>query len=256
VKTSTILLVIAASVLELSGCVATKYQTARRDTPAAVPLDLAIAQPPTDLALRTIIIYNGPGSWKREALWDEYVITVHNQGEQSLTITESTLVDFAGASRAPGAEPWALEKESQTLEQRYRRAGVAFARSALPRATIMGASAASGAVGGTFSVAAATAATASVVALPLYYVVVLSVNRSNKAAVLAEFTRRRLALPLTLAPGETRTGSLFFPMVPDPLSLSLQWSSGPAGGEVVLALAPLHGLHAEMPAPAAQRSQP
>jgi hypothetical protein len=255
-RTLSVLLVIAAAAIALSGCVARKYQPARKETAPPVLLNLAVAQPPIELALRSVIIYDGPGSWKREALWDEYVITAHNEGEQPLTIVAPALVDFAGASRAPGVDPWALEKESQTLEQRYRRAGVAFARSAVPRAMLMGASAASGAVGGVFSATAATAATASVVALPVYYVVVWSVNRSNKAAVLAEFNRRRLELPLTLAAGETRTGSLFFPMVPNPQSLNLQWSSRAAGGDVVFSLEPLRGLHAEMPAPGAEPHVP
>ena len=93
------------------------------------------------------------------------------------------------------------------------------------------------------SATAATVSAASVVALPVYYVVILSVNHSNKTAVTAEFTRRRLVLPLTLTPGELRTGSLFFPMAANPRSLSLQWLSGPARGDLVLSLETLHGLH-------------
>jgi len=242
-KTFGVLPVIVSGAIALAACVATKYEKAPQDTAPPVPLNLAAAQPPIELALRTVIVYNGPGSWKREALWDEYVVTIHNQNAQPLTITAAALVDFAGASHAPGVDPWALEKESQTLEQQYQRAGVAFARSAAPHALIIGAGAAAGATGGMLSAAAATAAAASVVALPVYYVVILGVNHSNKTAVTAEFTRRRLVLPLTLTPGELHTGSFFFPMAANPQSLDLQWSSGPARGELVLSLQPLHGLH-------------
>jgi hypothetical protein len=67
---------------------------------------------------------------------------------------------------------------------------------------------------------------------------------------MAEFTRRRLPLPLTLAPGETRTGSVFYPMVRDPRSLELYWSSETGNGQATLPLDFLHGLHV----PAAQAS--
>jgi hypothetical protein len=255
-KTSAVVLAMVSGAIALAGCVATKYEKAAQDTPPPVPLNLAAAQPPIELALRTVIVYNGPGSWKREALWDEYVVTIHNRAAQPLTISAAALIDFAGASHAPGVDPWTLENESQTLEQRYRRAGVDFARSAAPRALIMGASAAAGTGAGMLSAAAATAAAASVVALPVYYVVILSVNHSNKTAITAEFTRRRLVLPLTTAAGELHTGSFFFPMAPNPQSLNLLWSSGTSRGELMLSLEALHGLHATSAASVALQATP
>ena len=36
---------------------------------------------------------------------------------------------------------------------------------------------------------------------------------THKEEATTEFNRRRLMLPLALKPGETRTGSLYFPMV-------------------------------------------
>lgn len=242
-------IVIMAGAMALSGCLATKYQMAGKGIPPPVLLNLTGSQPPVDLALRSVIVYNGPGSWKRTALWDEYVVTIHNQGELPLTVSLAALLDFAGATRSPGVDPWVLEMESQTLEQRYRRAGVAFARSAAPRVALFGATAAGTAAGGTVSTATAAVAAVSVVVFPVYFVVVWTMNRSNKAAVSKEFTRRRLALPLTLAAGDTRTGSIFFPMVPNPQSLNLQWSSDPASGKIAISLEILHGLHTESPAP-------
>ncbi|HUL54336.1 MAG TPA: hypothetical protein VLT83_13100 [Opitutaceae bacterium] len=234
--------------LVLSGCVSTKYKMARQDTPPPVPLDLVAAQPPVEAVLNTVIIFQGPGSWKRAAFWDEYVVTLHNQGDQTLGVTSAALTDFAGVSRAPGIDPWALEKQSKTLEQKYRDAGVAFVRTAGPGVVILGAGV--GAVGtvGIFSASASGIAAGTLIALPVYYVAVWAINSNNKGAVAAEFNRRRLALPLTLAPGETRTGSLFFPMIPNPRSLSLRGSSGSADAEVVIPLESLNGLHVKTPA--------
>jgi hypothetical protein len=98
-----------------------------------------------------------------------------------------------------------------------------------------------------------SAAAASVVALPVYYVVMFGVNQSNKETVLSEFSRRHFVLPLMLAAGDMVSGSFFFPMTPDPQSLNLQWSSGPARNELVLSLQALRGLHA--PAPPAEALQ-
>ena len=235
----------------LSGCVSTKYKMASENTPPAVLLNLAATQPPLEVGLNMVIIYQGPGSWKRAAFWDEYVVTISNQGTQPLTITSAALADPVGTSHAPGADPWALEKESKTLEQKYRDAGLAFARSAAAGLVEVGAGA-TGAVAslGYMSAGVAAASTVVVVALPIYYLGVWATNSDNKTAIVAEFNRRRLAFPLTLAPGETRIGSLFFPMVPNPRSLGLRWSSGPTGGKVTLPLDSLKGLHVKAPAQA------
>src|SRR5271166_6506687 len=90
----------------------------------------------------TLISYGGPGSWKREALWDEYVVTLVNHGERPLTIDSATLADSAGTPYAPGSDPWALEKQSKKLEKQYRKNGQAFVRAAGPGVLIVGAGAA------------------------------------------------------------------------------------------------------------------
>ncbi len=252
IKTYIASLAIISVAITFAGCISPRYKLAPKSTPPVVPLNVVVAQPPVELVLNAVIIYKGPGSWKRQALWDEYVVTIRNQGEGPLTITAATLVDFAGVSLQPGVDPWALEKESQTLEQRYKKAGVAFARNALPGVLILGTGTAALMAIGPFAAGAAVAAAAvTVVALPVYYIVVLSVNHSNKSAVKAEFARRRLALPITFGPGETHTGSLFFPMVPNPQSLNAQWVTGPTGGEIKLSLEFLRGLHVPSPSPAA-----
>lgn len=233
--------------LLLSGCISSKYQKARKDTPPAAPLYLSAVQPPIEVIVNTVIVYQGPGSWKRAALWDEYVVTLHNQGGLPLTVSSAELTDYAGGKHAPGDRPWPLEQQSKTLEQKYRDAGLAFGRAATPVILFYGAGVSGVFAAGLYSTTAAGIAMATVVAVPVYYITVFAINSSNKAAITKEFNRRRLALPLTLAPGETRTGSLFFPMVPNPRSLSLRWSADTASAEVTIGLESLHGLHVVMP---------
>jgi hypothetical protein len=202
--------------------------------------------PPSALeaSLYAEISFGAPGSWKREAYWDEYVVTLSNESDHPLNVSSATLSDYAGVARPPGTDPWRLERESKTLEKRYRDAGVAFARMAAPRviATTAEPTVAAGVVG---SSGAATAAAVTAVAIPVYGAAILGINLHNRSGIKKEFDRRRLSFPLMLARGESRTGSLFFPMTPDPQALTLEWSSGAGNGVTALDLHFLEGLHVE-----------
>jgi hypothetical protein len=229
------------------GCVATKYKLARKNTAPAEPLNIAFPpSEPLQSTLAALITYGSPGSWKRTALWDEYVITLQNQGGHPLAIDFAMLAGSAGTIYAAGNDPWVVEKQSKLLEKQYRDRGEAFIRAAGPGVLIVGAGAAAAAATTAsvyVSAAAAGAVAATVVVLPVYYLSVVGINHHNKKAVMNEFARRRLPLPLTLAPGETRTGSLFYPMVRNPSSLELQWSTDTTGGKSALPLNFLKGLH-------------
>jgi hypothetical protein len=227
----------------MTACVSSKYKFAGKETPPPRTLSVHFPPAPLDANLASVITYGGPGSWKREAFWDEYVVELRNTGDQPLEIASATLVDFAGTSRSAGDDPWALEGESKTLEKKYRDAGIAFARVAAPRVLVTTAEPVVVSSAGLGAAGAAAAATATAVALPVYGLATLGRNRHYKAAIKAEFNRRRLPLPLSLAPGETRTGSLFFPMVPNPRSLNLDWSNESGKHDSALALDFLRGLH-------------
>jgi hypothetical protein len=244
----------ALSVL-LAGCVSTKYKMARVNTPPPVPLNLVTVQLPVDVALNTVIICQGPGSWKREALWDEYIVTITNQGAQPLNIASAALTDSTGTNHAPGADMRTLEKESLILEKKYRDAGVAFIRNSAPVAVTWGHGDPFVGMGAGFSWAGVALIAAGEV-LEVLAPYVRKTESLDQDDIAAEFKQRRLALPLPLAPGETRTGSLFFPMVPNPRALSLHWSNGASSGDLALALDSVHGLHVKEPAQAATAPRP
>jgi hypothetical protein len=226
-----------------TGCVSAKYKFAAKNTPPALTLDVHFPPAPLDANLTSVITDGGPGSWKREAFWDEYIVTLHNTGDRPLQLVAVRLVDFAGTPRPPGEDPWALERESKTLERKYKDAGVAFARVASPRILAATAEPVVVANAGIGAAGAATAATLTAVAVPVYGLATLGRNRHYRAKIKTEFDRRRVKFPLSLAPGETRTGSLFFPMVPNPCSLDLNWSDESASADAVLPLDFLKGLH-------------
>jgi hypothetical protein len=238
---SSLLFVAALSLV--AACVSPKYQRSDKSTPPVQPINVKFPTSTLDSSVYTEISDGGPGSWKRESFWDEYVVIMRNQGDQALNIASATLVDYAGAARSAGSDPWALERESKTLERRYQDAGITFSRMAAPRVIASAAEPTVVASAGIGAAGAATAATLTAVALPVYGVTVFGINMHNKAAIKKEFNRRRVALPLTLGPGETRTGSFFFPMVPNPQSLTVRWTGGAGDGETTLGLHFLQGLH-------------
>ena len=234
---------LAVALCMASACVSPKYKRADKDTPPVQPLDVKFPSSMLDTSLYAVISDGGPGSWKRAAFWDEYVVSMHNGGAQVLTIDGATVTDYAGAPRSAGTDPWALERESKTLEKRYRETGIAFARIAAPRVIASAAEPGIVASAGVGASGAAAAATATAVAVPVYGATVFGINMHNKAAIKKEFNRRRLPLPLTLGPGETRTGSFFFPMIPNPQALTIRWGGSAGEGDTSLELNFLEGLH-------------
>jgi hypothetical protein len=244
------LTLVAALLSGLCGCVATKYQLAgHRTAPAAMLNRPFPSSGSLEANLLTLVTYHGPGSWKREALWDEYVVALHNGSERPIAVGSATLTDSGGTVVAAGSDPWVLEKQSRALEKRYRTGGEAFARAAGPGALIVGAGAAAAAAtttAGAWTFVAPAAVGASLAALtilPVYYGTVVIIDHHNKHRVMTEFTRRRLPLPLTLAPGETRVGSLFYPMILSPGALVLHCSTESGSPETALPLDFLSGLH-------------
>ncbi len=233
---------LACAACLLTGCVTSdKYKLAKKDTPPATMLTWTVSTPPAELTLETLIVIKGPGSWKYDARWDEYMVKVTNHGASPLRIDSASLVDVLGELQFPGDDPWKLEKLSYTNWDKYGKAGVTL----LAGYGIAGVYATAALyVGLSGSVAAADA---MILALPVLLVAdvagVAIIDHNRKEQVQQEFARRRLALPFTVAPGATARGSLFFPMTPGPQRLTLKGKVGDAPLEIVLELKPLAGLH-------------
>lgn len=263
-------LIIAA--LTLTGCVSRGYKLADKNAPPPVALNLssapvaAVAPEPADAnaatsaapaeaVVRTVIVYQGPGSWKREAYWDEYVVTVTNRGEAPLIVNGATLLALNGESTLPGEDPWKLERIGKTWWQ--SNAGdqtktylLLGGGTVAGFGTVVASVFAGGGIFAPLTGGAAVAAgvgTAAVVALPLVAVGSVGLNIHRKHQVEAEFKRRRLVLPLTLAPGQSIDGSLFFRATPSPSELRLHTGAPDETRNVTVSLAPLASLHLRMP---------
>ena len=227
-------------------------------------LHLIATQPPIEAVVHAVIVEKGPGAWKEEAWWDEYVVTIANHGDAPLRVDSATLLDFEGQASTPGDDPWNLERLSKKWWQTNsaRNVGHAFALGVgaygvVGVAFYSGIAATSSLTGG--AAAATGVATAFVVAVPVVVVGTLVINNNHKHKIETEFSRRRLALPATIAPGGVVQGSLFFRLSPGPQRLVLHYRTDGQPRGLAIELKPLAALHFKKrvystpPAPAAVR---
>lgn len=241
--------------LAFTGCVSSRYKLAPQTTPPAVALNLGATQSSVETLVNTVIVYQGPGSWKREAHWDEYVLTIANRGDGPLVVDSLALTGLAGREVTTGTNPWALEKQSRTLEQQ----GFGLAKDAAVQigggVATVAAGAAAGAgtftllYGSAWGAGAAGAVIVGAVAVPAFIGGSVYVNIARRHEIEGEFQRRRLALPVTLIPGQVLQGSVFFPVTPGPRQLVLRGREGRDAREVTIDLAPLSALHLKARAP-------
>lgn len=236
VAVTTLLLLLLAQ----TGCVtARKYRMTGEQAKPAAGLNYTAEATGLKLVLASVIVRDGPGSWKQRALWDEYVVGLTNAGAAPLTVESAALVDLLGEPQAPGADPWRLERLSETNWRKYGPVGQFVlgvgAYAGVAELSAVGYGVTGGVLSGVFFIMPAV--------LLADIVTVGVLNHRNKAKVQREFDRRRLALPLTLAPGQSLDGSLFFPVVPAPQRLILKGKAGESPVELVLELKALAGLH-------------
>jgi hypothetical protein len=252
--------VTAAALLALvvlpTGCTSARYRTAPKQTEPLVLVNLPSTLPPIEALLHTVIIYRGPGSWKREAYWDEYVVTVANRGNAMVTIDSASLTDFHDQVSAAGTDPWELESVSRSLAEK----GFGFVSDSAVQigggvaAMAIGGSVGAMAFSGTIISTASGAAVGGLILLPAFIGGTVYSNIHSRHAIEREFERRRLVLPATLVPGQLVQGSLFFRISPGPKRLTLRCHIDGEPREVVIDLTPLAGLHLKTAAPPPARA--
>jgi hypothetical protein len=218
-------------------------------TPPPVPLNLRAEAHSVDALIDTVIIYAGPGSWKREAYWDEYILTLTNHGEHPVDLTSATLVDFQGNSVMPGDDPWELQEQSKEWIKNYDSGTTGVVLKVGASMVLIGTAAVGtlaligpGVMAGGAAVAVPVAAIAT---LPFIGIGTILVNVEGRLKIEEEYQRRRLALPAVIQPGQACRGSLFFRIAPGPKKLILVFSVPDSQVEVPVDLTSLSDLHIE-----------
>jgi hypothetical protein len=213
-----------------------------------------------EVALDWVTVRGGPGTWAKNADWDEYKIRVANLGESPITLNQVQVFDSLGFAADPNDRRKALVKSSKKTVKRYRKvadldvkaganAGVMVTGGVVLLAAGSAAAYASAGgamLGGTGAAAGAGAvAMGAVLAAPVLVVggIVMAVNNKK---VDEEIGLRSTELPLIVKPGTVAELTLFYPLAPSPEKLRLSYLANGVESQFELqCAAELMGLHIE-----------
>ena len=242
-------LVMAAG-LALAGCAGAKVIDEPVEFTPAAPLGSAQDRH-AEAVLEWVIFRGGPGSWARNADWDEYLLVVHNRSASALRVTSVTVVDSLDASLGPDNDRKRLVKASRENGKRYKDASVTVkagaSGDALAAAGALGTGLAYGAGTAVMAYGGGSAVAAGVIGgLLLGPVLVVGgmIKSANQREVAQEIHRRHTALPVEIPVAGSRPLDLFFPLAPSPRRIELRYMHD--DGEGVLSIdvsAALAGLH-------------
>lgn len=235
-----------ALVLNLSGCVNSALRKADAGTPPAVALNIPSEPASLQATLDTVIVFDGPGSWKRRAFWDEYVVTLSNPGATPLTLTSARLVNEHGESIRPGDNWQDLERQSaQWLKRSATAENVVLAAGQTAAVVGGGASVLYLGLAMSFGITPPGLGLAAATALVSGGTFHLFEKAEKDAAsyINNEFDNRRLNLSTELAPGEELRGSLFFRITPSPQALMLAYREDGVAKKATIPLPILADLH-------------
>ena len=208
--------------------------------------------------LQWVIVRDGPGSWAKNANWDEYLFNISNHTGEEIQITGAHIVDSMGFQHSSDSNRSRLVKASKGTIKRYKKIDIdinaGYGGGAALVAVGVGAGYLAGAAlnvaveaallsGATATGTMVVAASAAFVVAPILIVggIMQGVNNHK---VTAEIVARHTALPVTVAANETLRLNIFFPLAPSPQRIDIGYNG--SFGERVTSLDTnevLNGLH-------------
>ncbi len=196
-----------------------------------------------------VIVRDGPGTWARNADWDEYLVALRNDSPEPVTITAVTVTDSSGHRHDSIASRKKLVKASRQTAQRYKGQGIevkaGLGGGALAVAGGLSASVGAGAgVAAIYGSGAAVGVTAGALVLAPVLVVGGVVRGVNNSKVNVTIEARQTPLPLQVEPGSTQVLDLFFPIAPSPIEVRIDYTGASGENSIVLDTRDaLQGLH-------------
>ena len=243
-------------ILLMTGCGGTKVL--KEPLPFEVKQPLAVANSDyLTASLEFVVVRDGPGTWARNADWDEYLIRIDNHSNAELQILGVAVYDHLGTEVLPETRRKKLVKASKKTVKRYKgedlqvkagvNSGVLIATGAA--VTAAGVAASYGAAmaslsGATAVTGGAAAAVSGVVLLGPALAVGGIVRAVNNNKVEHEISRRQNSLPLAVAAGGSVPITAFFPLAPSPRRVQVWYSlSGLTATVNIDTARALDGLH-------------
>ena len=123
-------LFLAVLALSLTGCGVTKTSREAHPPGGASPL-LETSDARIAVALDAVVVRNAPGSWERNAAWDEYRFRVRSISGADLRLVRITLFDAQGQAVESSAEVRALNAATAEVQKRYDAAGQRVCRASV-----------------------------------------------------------------------------------------------------------------------------
>lgn len=240
--------VVAAIFVVLGGCGGTKLL--KEPQPLAVQQALASgSDAQVSATLDWVIVRDGPGTWAKNADWDEYLVTLRNDAAEPVTVTAITVTDSSVHRHSSIGSRKKLVKASKQTAKRYKGQGIEV-KAGLGGGALVVAGGLSAGVGAGAGVAAmygsgaAVGATAGALVLAPVLVVGGVVRGVNNSKVNETIEARQSQLPLQVAPGSAHAVDLFFPIAPSPLEVRIDYTdAGGAHSFVLDTREALEGLH-------------
>ncbi len=247
-----------ALVVVLTGCggakVLKKPEPLKTTQPLAVASDSRLAT-----TLDWVIVRAGPGTWAKNADWDEYLLRFKNLTESPMQITNVWVYDSLGTQINRQLDRRALVKGTKGTKRRYRDSDIKV-KAGMGTGKMLAAGAAVGVVGfglalgsaaPSFGVGAGAAAggggagAAGAVLLAAPVIIFLGIKKGvNNRKVNSEIIRRQTVLPLALPSSDEVSAKLFFPLSPSPTHVEVIYTD--TEGEYRLVIdtqETLDGLH-------------
>jgi hypothetical protein len=201
--------------------------------------------------VRQLIFRNSDGSWVRDANWDEYVLTIKNDSQDTVELLDINLYsDKLPAPVESSTSREQLDARSNSTLRALKDVGiVGGAGIVAPSALILGAVGTSGGIM-TASTAGAAAVAVGIVAIPVGLIggTAYVINRHHRdkedeMQIETRLKERGISTPLQVLAGTEVQRSAFFPVTPAPTRLVVTEATGGNAGEVSVDLPALAGLH-------------
>ena len=246
-------LAILLLLLAISACGGAKVL--KEPEPLVVTRPLATASDQhLSVTLDWVIVRDGPGTWAKNVDWDEYLLRVQNLGDDSIRVTNITVLDSLGTRIETGDSRKQLVKGTKKTKRRYKGEGLKV-KAGVSAGTLLAAGAITAvtvaSVGG--AVVLGGSALAAGVATGVLLVPVLAVGGVfrgvNNSKVNNQIESRQTLLPVELQDEVENSLHVFFPLAPSPRQLELTYVDSRGEHTLIVdtqvALDGLHLLQAE-----------
>lgn len=168
-----------------------------------------------DSVVRVTLVHalrpDGPGAWVQGAEWDEYVLAIENLSSFVVTLDTISVTDVRGVL-VPREFHWqALRQKSAMLKAEYASVGSIAATNLAPQAALTG------------GVLMATFLPPVAIVLGGAALIAKSSKQQDELKIANEFGRRNIPIPAMVDSKGTIKGSAFFPVMPPPRALVVQY---------------------------------